>query len=302
MDKKLSQGYEKAPVIVRMLTAGCAACSADVITFPFDTIKVRAQLQGEGAKTSKKGLATIISTIMREEGVGALYNGLTAGLQRQMAFASIRLGIYDIVKDFYYRLFGIDAMTINVPVRTLAGITSACIAVACAQPTDVVKIRFQGAARTGKRRYANSRQAYKEILAQAGVKGLWQGVVANMTRNAICNVTEVVAYDVIKDFILSLGIMSDGTPLHFATGLCSGIFTTVAVSPVDVVKTRYMNATAGIYKNAWDCAVKTAKQEGFLAFYKGFSPNCARMISWNLSMWIIYERFRIIVAQIYKDK
>ena len=35
----------------------------------------------------------------------ALYNGLSAGLQRQMCFASVRLGFYEPTKKFYQDLF-----------------------------------------------------------------------------------------------------------------------------------------------------------------------------------------------------
>lgn len=304
MDKKLSEGYDRSPAIIKMLSAGTAGCLSDFLTFPLDTIKVRVQLQGEGkvSKSAQKGLITMITTIAKEEGVLALYNGLSPGLQRQMFFAGIRIGIYDNVKDFYYKIFGIDPMTINIPVRTLAGVTSAGIAVALAQPTDVVKIRFQGAAKTGKRKYANSRQAYKQILIKHGPKGLWQGVQANMTRNAICNVTEVVCYDVIKDEFLSSGLFDDGFFLHFCTALVSGIITSFVVSPVDVVKTRYMNAPPGKYKSAFGCAGSTLMQEGFLAFYKGIVPSAARIVTWNLFTFIFYERIKIFVAGFYKDE
>jgi solute carrier family 25 uncoupling protein 8/9 len=50
-----------------------------------------------------------------------------------------------------------------------------------------------------------------------------------------------------------------------ATGFC----TTVVASPVDVVKTRYMNSTQGMYRSAVDCALRMLAQEGPAAFYKG---------------------------------
>ena len=37
--------------------------------------------------------------MMREEGVLSLYKGLNAGLQRQMVFASIRIGLYEPVRN-----------------------------------------------------------------------------------------------------------------------------------------------------------------------------------------------------------
>lgn len=48
-----------------------------------------------------KGVFGTISTMIRTEGPRSLYNGLVAGLQRQLCFASVRIGLYDNVKDFY---------------------------------------------------------------------------------------------------------------------------------------------------------------------------------------------------------
>lgn len=51
-----------------------------------------------------EGLMGTISTIVRQEGVRSLYNGLSAGLQRQCAFVSVRLGLYESTKNFYQGL------------------------------------------------------------------------------------------------------------------------------------------------------------------------------------------------------
>lgn len=48
-----------------------------------------------------RGVFGTISTMVRTEGPRSLYNGLVAGLQRQLCFASIRIGLYDNVKNFY---------------------------------------------------------------------------------------------------------------------------------------------------------------------------------------------------------
>jgi solute carrier family 25 uncoupling protein 8/9 len=41
-----------------------------------------------------------IKTMVAEEGIKSLYKGLSAGLQRQMVFASLRIGLYEPVKRF----------------------------------------------------------------------------------------------------------------------------------------------------------------------------------------------------------
>lgn len=46
-----------------------------------------------------------------------------------------------------------------------------------AQPTDVVKVRFQAAQRVSGARYKSTIQAYRKIAAEEGVRGLWKGSV-----------------------------------------------------------------------------------------------------------------------------
>lgn len=48
-----------------------------------------------------------------------------------------------------------------------------------------------------------------------------------------------------------------------------GFATTIVASPIDVVKTRYMNSPKGMYTGAIDCTIRMAKKEGPAAFYKG---------------------------------
>ena len=58
--------------------------------------------------------------------------------------------------------------------RILAGITTGAMAVSCAQPTDVVKVRMQAAAK-GTARYSGCLNAYRTIAVEEGVRGLWKG-------------------------------------------------------------------------------------------------------------------------------
>lgn len=58
-------------------------------------------------------------------------------------------------------------------------------------------------------------------------------------------------------------------PCHFVSAFGAGFVTTVVASPVDVVKTRYMNSGPGTYRGIADCATKMFQKEGLSAFYKG---------------------------------
>lgn len=62
---------------------------------------------------------------------------------------------------------------------------------------------------------------------------------------------------------------SDNLPCHFTAAFGAGFCTTVVASPVDVVKTRFMNSATGQYNSACNCALTMLKNEGPTAFYKG---------------------------------
>lgn len=69
---------------------------ASVIVQPLDLIKNRMQLSGMGGgqkeyKTSLHAARSIVAN----EGLLALYNGLTAGLLRQATYTTTRLGVYN---------------------------------------------------------------------------------------------------------------------------------------------------------------------------------------------------------------
>ncbi|KAG8592683.1 hypothetical protein GDO81_000586 [Engystomops pustulosus] len=281
---------------VKFIGAGTAACIADLFTFPLDTAKVRLQIQGESAVSGAvngiryKGVFGTISTIVKTEGPKSLYNGLVAGLQRQMSFASIRIGLYDTVKLFYTN----GKEKAGIVSRILAGCTTGALAVTIAQPTDVVKVRFQAQVNLHgmKRRYNGTMDAYKTIARQEGIKGLWKGTFPNVTRNAIVNCTELVTYDLIKEALLQYKLMTDTLPCHFVSAFGAGFCTTVIASPVDVVKTRYMNSPPGQYKSAINCAWTMITKEGPTAFYKGFVPSFLRLGSWNVVMFVSYEQIK----------
>lgn len=204
---------------------------------------------------------------------------------------------------FFFSLFTEDNRPTKTPVfvRVLAGSTTGILAVAVAHPTDVVKVRMQAQFGNNLGRYANSTDAYKKIFTKEGMKGLWRGngkslypfylphpvslaymynkcvnifssvlgCLPNMTRNGIVNIGEVVTYDIIKDHLIHSNIMSNGTPCHLVSAFAAGFCGTVLASPVDVVKTRFMNSMPSQYKGVLHCTTVLWRELGFAGFYKG---------------------------------
>jgi len=292
-------------LLVQLLTAGCAACVADILTFPLDTIKVRLQIQGEvgmSAAAGHRGVWSALLAVARQEGWASLYNGLVPGLQRQMAFSAVRIGAYDSFKNYYQELTGIDQGIGLMLIRVSAGVTTGTLAILLAQPTDVVKVRMQAERHdtTKPRRYKGVMNAYQTIARQEGLSGgLYRGTVPNIVRNCIINVGEIVVYDFVKDELTKSGTMRDGIPCHFVSATMAGLAATLLASPADVIKTRYMNSPQGVYRGVLHCALEMRRREGLGAFYRGVNASFTRLVSWNIFLWLTFEQFKAAIASYY---
>jgi solute carrier family 25 (mitochondrial uncoupling protein), member 8/9 len=140
-----------------------------------------------------------------------------------------------------------------------------------------------------------TQQLSSQACRREGVAALWTGLAPNIARNAIVNATELATYDSFKEMFLAAG-MPDNIVTHIGSGLAAGFAAVCVGSPVDVVKSRMMGAKPGKYSNIVDCFVKTATQDGLLAFYKGFVPNFARLGSWNVVMFLTLEQVKKLAA------
>jgi len=277
--------------------AAFSACVAETLTIPVDTAKVRLQLQRtpEGQRPRYAGLVGTARTVAKEEGALALFGGLSAGLQRQLLFAGLRIGLYVPVRDLITGPLP-QGQNPSLLQKVLAGILTGAIAITVANPTDLVKVKMQaqGAGRLqGKPpRYSSCLDCYSQIVRGEGVRGLWTGWGPNVMRNSVINAAELASYDQYKQMVLQSGLLRDGVCCHLLCACCAGFTATVVGSPVDVLKTRIMNAAPGTYSSPLDCIWQTLRHEGLVAFYKGFGPNVMRIAGWNCFMFLTLEQVK----------
>ena len=101
--------------------------------------------------------------------------------------------------------------------------------------------------------------------------------------------------------IVRRGLMKDDVPCHLLSSAIAGFTATIIGSPLDVLKTRIMNAKPGQYSGVMDCVVKTFK-EGPLTFYHGLQANANRIVSWNVIMFVSLGLIRKhTYLRFYKD-
>jgi solute carrier family 25 uncoupling protein 8/9 len=239
-----------------------------------------------------KGPFQTVVKIIEEEGMKAPFKGLSPGLHRQFLFTGLRLGLYEPIKHLFYSGEpGQEPLAAKVG----AAMTTSALGITIAQPSDVLKVRFQAHnSIMGERPYATAFHGYRRIFQEEGLfAGLYRGYGPNLIRNIAISSTEIVTYDTTKHAILKRGY-EDGLPVHLASAITAGFAATCVGSPADVVGTRLMTLTnspglASFCLGIW-------KNEGPGAFYKGFIPNFARLASFNIVLWLSYEKIREVMG------
>lgn len=284
-------GGSNLPFAQTFASSAIAACTAEIVSLPLDTAKVLLQLQKKDANPKYRGLVGTCLTVAREEGTGALWKGLGPGLQRQVIYGGLRIGLYDPVKKACTEIAGGD----SIGVKIAAGLLSGAIGITVASPTDLVKVRMQSQGKQAAgvpKKYPSAISAYKIIVREEGLGALWTGLGPNIARNALINAAELASYDQIKESLIGSGFFQDNALCHMASSLGAGFVAVCVGSPVDVVKSRMMGAPAGMYSGMLDAFVQTAKKDGLLAFYNGFGPNFARLGTWNVVMFMTLEQVK----------
>ena len=77
--------------------------------------------------------------------------------------------------------------------------------------------------------------------AEEGLLTLWRGSTPTIARAIVVNAAQLGTYSQAKESLKKSAGFSEGIGLHFCASMISGLITTIASMPVDIVKTRLQN-------------------------------------------------------------
>lgn len=284
-----------SPKAVKFLFGGLAGMGATVFVQPLDLVKNRMQLSGEGAKTREYRTSLhALASILRREGLRGIYTGLSAGLLRQATYTTTRLGIYTVL---FERLTGADGTPPGFLTKAAIGMTAGATGAFVGTPAEVALIRMTADGRlppAERRGYRNVFDALVRMAREEGVLTLWRGCIPTMARAVVVNAAQLASYSQSKQFLLDSGYFRDDILCHFCASMISGLVTTAASMPVDIVKTRIQNMRTidgkPEYRNGLDVLLKVVRYEGFFSLWKGFTPYYARLGPHTVLTFIFLEQ------------
>ncbi|EFA08739.1 mitochondrial 2-oxoglutarate/malate carrier protein [Tribolium castaneum] len=291
------------PKYIKFLFGGSAGMAGTLFVQPLDLLKNRMQL----AATQKERATSfqVLQKIISNEGVFALYTGLSAGLLRQATYTTTRLGVYSWLFETFSEEGKPPSFIVKAGLGMMAGVCGAFVGT----PAEVSLIRMTADGRlpaAERRNYKNVFDALFRITKEEGVLTLWRGAIPTMGRAMVVNAAQLATYSQAKQMLLNTGFFHDGIFLHFCASMISGLVTTAASMPVDIAKTRIQNMKTingkPEYSGALDVLVKVVKNEGPFALWKGFTPYYFRLGPHTVLTFIFLEQMNSAYNKIVLGK
>ncbi|KAI9179270.1 hypothetical protein H9P43_005933 [Blastocladiella emersonii ATCC 22665] len=273
---------------------------------PFDTVKVRLQVQGAG-ETKYRGTLHCFARIVREESVFGLFKGMSSPLVGVAMVNALLFGVYGTLLEAQLDHAGATPTLTQI---FLAGSGSGLINSIISCPMELAKIRVQNqtdavhsVVRTTMPHFKSPLHCLRYLHATQGVRGMFLGMVPTMVRETPSYGTYFFAYEFLcRTLARSNGHTDDRGAeaalrpwqLMLAGGL-SGIAGWMSTYPADVLKTKIQSADRGTYKGMWDCAKITVRAEGITGLWRGsmativraFPTNAATFLVWHHAMEVL---------------
>ncbi|XP_028809031.1 mitochondrial basic amino acids transporter-like isoform X2 [Denticeps clupeoides] len=230
-----------------------AGAAGVLVGHPFDTVKVRLQVQS-AQKPLYRGTFHCFQSIIRQESGNTM------------------------------RYLGKDTPTNQF----LAGAAAGAIQSVICCPMELAKTRMQmqgtGEKKSRHKVYKNSLDCLARIYRREGLAGVNRGMVSTLVRETPGFGVYFLAYDLLT---AALGCEPEDPymiPKLLCAGGMSGIASWLSTYPVDVIKSRLQADGAGgayRYGGIADCVRQSVRQEGWRVFTRGLTSTLLRAFPVN---------------------
>ena len=250
--------------------------------------QVRLQLGATG------GPFSVASSIIKNEGFGTLYTGISAGLLRQATYTTARLGIHAKIVDFLKEQN--KGAPLPLVQKAGAGLAAGGLGAIFGSPADLSLIRMQadGTLPAAERRnYTGVAHALTDIVKKEGVGGLFVGASTTAVRAMALNMGMLASNDQAKEMMKDNGIT--GFPATLGASSIAGFFASFFSLPFDYVKTQLQKQKplpdgTMPFKGFGDCVAKTMASGGPLKIYTGFPTYYVRIAPHAMFTLIILDQ------------
>mmetsp|Transcript_30652 Transcript_30652/g.78712 ORF Transcript_30652/g.78712 Transcript_30652/m.78712 type:complete len:322 (-) Transcript_30652:669-1634(-) len=199
--------------LTRLAAGACAGIIAMSATYPLDMVRGRLTVQ-EGTGMYN-GMWHATKTIMREEGIRALYKGWVPSVIGVVPYVGLNFAVYGTTKDLMCAQYGVSnerdlGIVTKLGCGALAGTTGQTVA----YPFDVARRRLQmvGMKETaasqishthieGPMNYTGMMDCFVKTIRYEGVSALFKGLMPNYVKVVPSIAIAFVTYEKLKEWM-----------------------------------------------------------------------------------------------------
>ncbi|KAL0942780.1 uncharacterized protein CTRU02_200666 [Colletotrichum truncatum] len=158
----------------RGILAGMIAGCVESIVAVTPTERIKTALIDDAKSGARKyaGGTQALYSMLKQHGLREVYRGLISTTLKQSATSAVRMGSYNVLRDF--------SRQANLPNNSLVTFSSGAVAgiitVYVTQPFDTIKTKAQSA------RGASMSEAFRMVLTERGARGFWSGSTMRLGR------------------------------------------------------------------------------------------------------------------------
>lgn len=143
-----------------------------------------------GARKYTGGINALF-TMIKQHGVREVYRGLLSTTLKQSATSAVRMGSYNVIRD-QSKQYGLPN---NSAITFGSGAVAGVVTVYATQPFDTIKTRSQSA------RGAGTVEAFRMVLSERGVRGLWSGSTMRLGRLVLSGGIVFTVYEKVSSLL-----------------------------------------------------------------------------------------------------
>lgn len=314
----------KVSVIQSAVAGGASGAITRAIAQPLDVLKIRFQLQLEpikhGSNSKYNSVVQAVSSIVKEEGVFALWSGHIPAQCLSISYGIVQFAIFEKLTQTCQSSDPQFFMSNKHWINFTNGGVAATIATIASFPFDTVRTRLIAEQKTNKA-YKGFVDAFSTMIKTEGVRALYKGLVPTLGQIAPHAGIQFAVYKLLTDNVLSQvkffqrqvsvsSTVESSLIANLISGSIAGFVAKTAIYPFDLVKKRlqiqgFQEHRKGFGRQMYcrgllDCIKLTIVEEGFLSLFKGYLPSTYKAVLVSALHFAVYDEVKHFLLRIQR--
>ncbi|GAB4831851.1 hypothetical protein Ancab_005866 [Ancistrocladus abbreviatus] len=304
--QKSVQQQAQIGTVSQLLAGGIAGAVSKTCTAPLARLTILFQVQGMHTDLTTLRKASIwreASRVVNEEGIRAFWKGNLVTIAHRLPYSSVSFYSYERYKNLLQSVPGLESSSENIGahflVRLVGGFLAGITAATVTYPLDLVRTRL--AAQTNVTYYRGIWHALHTISKEEGVFGLYKGLGATLLSVGPNIAISFSVYETLRSQ-WQLNRPHDSTVLvGLACGSLSGIASSTAIFPLDLVRRRMQLEGAGGRARVYNTGVfgtfaHIIRTEGWRGLYRGILPEYYKVVPSVSIVFMTYETMKNLLS------